>query len=164
MNAVEIITQQHAELDELIGLLRDTRDRTRKLALVLELAEAVTAHTAIEERAFYPAILWTVKAQHTIELLLASIEEHRLVRRLLSELLAADVMAPQFEIRLAAFAERLAQHDRREEDIFPHLQRAFRDDELEALGQQMESMFAELVFDDPRYHVAVEAEPAPSHF
>src|SRR5436309_14531714 len=84
IDVLEILESQHSEVDELIEQLEDgTGDRAELFA---ELADKLAAHSAVEEKIFYPAAM----DQSTSELLHESVEEHLAVKRLLADMLELD--------------------------------------------------------------------------
>lgn len=164
MNAIELLIEQHDDVDDLFEMIENASDDERKTALFVELADKLAAHTAIEEQIFYPAI---VKAQATTEeMLLEAVEEHLSVKRVLADLLELEVTDPQFDAKCKVMKEQLEHHNREEEEqkLFPKVQKVFGRDELEAMGQQMEAMFAELLQSEPRLDVPDETgQAAPIH-
>jgi hypothetical protein len=158
MNAIELLTQQHQEVDELIAKLEGNGGD--KQALFDELADKLAAHATIEEKIFYPAIL----AKQTEEKLLESVEEHLQIKRVLADMLDLEPDDEHFKAKLSVLKEELEHHAHEEEekDLFPKVKKLLDADELEGLGNEMTAMFEELVQEEPRFNVPAETgEAAP---
>jgi hypothetical protein len=55
MNAIEMLEQQHQEVDRLFAEIEGTCAEEKE-ALFDEIADSLAMHAAIEERHFYPAV------------------------------------------------------------------------------------------------------------
>lgn len=162
MNAIDLLIEQHDEVDELFEMIEKTDDADKKTGLFVELADKLAAHATIEEKIFYPAVM--AAQSSTEEILLESVEEHLAIKRVLSDLLELEASDPQFDAKISVMKEQVEHHAREEEEgeLFPKVKKVFGSDELEAMGQQMEAMFAELLQSNPRLDVPGEtAEAAP---
>ncbi len=160
MNAIELLKQQHDEVEELIEKIENAKDETVKEATFLVLADNLAAHAKIEEALFYPAVM----AKQTKELLLESVEEHLNVKRVLTDLMALDVDDEHFDAKLSVMKEAIEHHAREEEEgeLFPKVKKLLDATELEALGSEMLAMFERLMEGSPRASVPSEtAEAAP---
>lgn len=157
MDALELLAEQHQEVDELIALIEKT-EGDRKAALFEELADQLAAHATIEEHIFYPAVL----AAKTEDILLESAEEHLSIKRVLSDLMELDADDPHFDAKLAVMKGQLARHAHEEEEalLFPKVRRALSSRELETMGEQMEELFETLLEGSPRYGVPLETDRA----
>jgi len=160
IDALELLRQQHDEVEELIGKIENARDSEKKRALFEEFADKLAAHSTIEEKLFYP----TVMDQKTRELLIESTEEHLSVKRLLADMMALDVDDEHFDAKLTVIKEQIRHHAKQEEEqsLFPKVKRLLGADERAALGNEMLAMFETLLEKSPRKQVPAEtAEPAP---
>jgi len=158
MNALELLTDQHDEVDELIEKLENTEDSDRKRALFTELADKLAAHATIEEKLFYPAVY----AKQTEDLLRESAEEHLQIKRVLADMLGMDVDDEQFDAKLSVMKEEISHHAREEEEaeLFPKVKKLFTEGDLEGLADEMQIMFDTLVAESPRLDVPNETEQA----
>jgi hypothetical protein len=160
IDVLELLASQHTEVDQLIAQLeRGTGDR---VALFAELADKIAAHSAIEERIFYPASM----APSTSELLHESVEAHLTVKRLLADMMEMDPEDEDtgFDDTLAILKDEFDHHSHDEEEgkLFPKLQRMMTDDERAGLGNEVLAMYESLIDREPRQNVPREtAEPAP---
>lgn len=162
MNAMDLLIQQHDDVDELIAEIQESDDEDEREALFTDLGDKLAAHAKIEETIFYPAVM----RRQTEEILLESVEEHLSVKRLLADLLELDTADPQFAAKLAVMKEQLDHHARIEEEgeLFPKVRELLGEDELDALGAEMAARFDELLDEEPRLSVPDETdEAAPLH-
>jgi len=160
MNALELLIEQHDEVDELIAEIEETDDSEAKAQLFEELADKLAAHAKIEETIFYPAVM----AAQTEEILLESVEEHLAIKRVLADLLELDVEDEHFDAKLSVMKEQIQHHAREEEEgeLFPKVKKLLGADQLEGLGGEMMTKFAELLDEEPRMNVPGETgEAAP---
>ncbi len=158
MNAIELLMEQHKEVDALIAKLEKAEDSDTKQELFDELADKVAAHATIEEKLFYPA----VNAKRTEELLAESVEEHLAIKRVIADLLEMDPDDAQFDAKISVMKEQLEHHahDEEEGELFPKVRKALDKDTLEALGGEMLAMFETLMEGEPRLSVPSETDAA----
>ncbi len=156
MNAIEMLTEQHREVEELISRIEDADDSDEKQDLFEEVADALAVHAAIEEKHFYPA----VEASRTEDIVLESLEEHLTIKRVLADLLAIDSVDETFDAKIAVLKETVHHHAIEEEEktLFPKVKKIFDKEELEALGQQMTATMSEMEGTDPRFQVPAQVE------
>ncbi len=160
MNALELLKNQHDEVDALIKGIEECEDAEEKAQLFDELADSLAAHAKIEETIFYPAVM----AKQTEEVLLESVEEHLQIKRVLADLIELDVEDEQFDAKMSVMKEEIEHHAREEEEgeLFPKVKKLLSKEELSALGGEMLSMFEQLLDGEPRRDVPGEtAEASP---
>lgn len=160
INALELLRSQHTEVEDLIEQIEDSDEPDEKAELFAKLADNLAAHSAIEEKLFYPS----VNAKNTHESLVEATEEHLAVKRLLADMMQLDVEDEHFDAKLSVLKENVRHHAHEEEEdkLFPKVERMFSKDELAALGNEMISMFEMLMEQSPRESVPAEtAEAAP---
>lgn len=155
-DVIELLTAQHAEVDELFERIeRGTGDRR---ALFLELANKLAAHATVEEELFYPSVM----AKGTSELLLESVEEHLAVKRLLADMISMRVLDEKFDAKLSVLKEQVTHHAHREEEakLFPKVRTLLSRDERAALGSELLARFEELMESNPYQNVPRETRVA----
>jgi hemerythrin superfamily protein len=160
IDALELLEQQHQEVEDLFSKIERSDDANAKRALFQELADKLAAHATIEEKIFYPSVM----AQQTKELLVESTEEHLSVKRILADMLELDVEDEHFDAKLSVMKEQIDHHAHEEEEdkLFPKVRKLMSKDELAALGNEMLAMFEMLLERQPRMQVPNEtAEAAP---
>jgi hemerythrin superfamily protein len=160
MNAIDLLTQQHREVERLFGEVQqnDGVDRSEKLD---EIADALTIHTAIEERIFYPG----VKRPQTEDLLKRSVEEHLEVKRILASMLDRDAEDDDsiFNGPLQNLIKDVKDHvEEEEQQLFPAVRTFLGTDELDALGDQMTKMTQELAGEEDVSEHIYEETGAPA--
>ena len=160
IDVLELLESQHTEVDQLIEDLE--RGRGDRAAVFAELADKIAAHSAVEEKIFYPAAM----ATNTSELLHEFVEDHLTVKRLLTDMMEMDPDDEdgEFDETLALLKDELVRHSHHEEEarLFPKLRRMMNEDERAGLGNEVLAMFESLIDQEPRRDVPREtAEPAP---
>lgn len=159
LNALDLLEQQHDEVDALIERLQnDTFEGQQKMLVFFELADKLAAHAAVEEQLFYP----TVKARETEDILIESTFEHLAIKRVLADLMLTELDDPRFDAQIKVLGEEVEHHAREEEEgeLFPKVKKLMSDDELEALGGEMLALFEQLLLQHPRNHVKFETREA----
>jgi hemerythrin superfamily protein len=158
INALELLTQQHDEVDELISLIQDSDDGAEKQQLFEDLADKLAAHATIEEKLFYPSVM----TEDTEDQLLEATEEHLAVKRVLADMLAMEVTDDRFDAKLTVLKEEVRHHARDEEEgkLFPKLRKMFSQDQLAGLGNELLAMFEELLEEAPRNEVPMQTREA----
>jgi len=158
MNAIEMLKQQHREVDELFKKLNGTKTAESGRRIFNDIADALAVHAAIEERHFYPA----VKRRETQGILLASVEEHLEIKRVIADLLQMDPDDDAFDSKVEGLREDVERHVEEEEgELFPKVARLFDEEELEAIGDAMKDTQDELRRQgNPRHAIPGETDAA----
>jgi hemerythrin-like domain-containing protein len=161
MDAIEMLMEQHEQVDDLFEKISNAGGSKDKWSTFLTLADMLAVHAAIEERHFYPA----VRAKQTEEILLESVEEHLAVKRVLADLLRADVEDPSFDAKIKLLQELVQHHVEEEQDeLFPKVKKLLDADQLEAIAQEMTATMVELADTEPRNDVPSQTDhPASLH-
>jgi hemerythrin superfamily protein len=151
MDAIELLDEQHRDVERLFSQLESGRgDRRQQFR---ELADMLAIHATIEENHFYPA----VKTEDTEEIVLESLEEHLAVKRLLADLLKLSVDEEEFKAKLTVLQEQVQMHVKEErEELFPKVRQLLDGDQREAIGQIMIGTVAELQGKAPRMDVPLQ--------
>jgi hemerythrin superfamily protein len=131
MNATRNLIAQHRTIQsQFEAVAGEVRPAARARA-VSRLTEELIAHMAGEETVFYPA------ARRALGGLAggAPVDEHFMLRAQLRRVLATDVDGPAFEPRFEALRILFDHHAHVEEtELFPRVEAALTEAELEALG------------------------------
>ncbi len=163
--ATDLLVHQHRQVEALLERLKEPKVDVD--ATLRKLADELTAHIAIEEKLFYPAI-----RKLDPDLILEGLEEHAMGRFALKRLLATTAGDHALKARLSALKELMTNHHNEEEkDLFPKARKAMSNDALEELGASMKKLFDDDVkrghevvlatFDDD-LRKPVRAKPAPT--
>jgi hemerythrin superfamily protein len=158
VNALELLRSQHDEVEDLIEEIEDSDDPGEKAGLFLELADKLAAHSAIEEKMFYPSVM----VDATREQLIEATEEHLAVKRLLADMMQLDCEDEHFDAKLTVLKENVRHHahDEEEDKLFPEVEAMMDEDELAALGSEMLAMYEQLLERSPRQNVPAETKKA----
>lgn len=139
MKATKLLERQHRKVEGIFKKLESGRSDPEPL--LIELANDLAAHMAIEHRFFYP-----VACKVDESLILESFEEHALAEIALKRLLASKPGVPTFNARVIALKELIEHHVKEEEEeLFPKVEKKIAEAELLTLGKEMKSAFDEMV-------------------
>ncbi len=126
MNAIRVLVSQHRAIAALFEELSCETRRQPRLRAASRLAEDLIAHLAGEEAVFYPVARRALGVE---------IDENVMLRAQLRRVLSTNVHDAAFRPRFDALRLLFEHHVENEEnDLFPRVQAALREDELEALG------------------------------
>lgn len=143
-NAIELLESDHEKVKKLLERGDDTTERAIKTRteLFAEIKKEMEVHEAIEEEIFYPALKEHPKAK---DIVLEGYEEHHVVDTILAELGETAVEDERWAAKFAVMKENIEHHiEEEEDDMFAKARDVFTKDELETLGQRMESRKKEL--------------------
>ncbi|MBD0369556.1 MAG: hemerythrin domain-containing protein [Pyrinomonadaceae bacterium] len=139
MNAFELLKKDHKKVSDLFKQLEETTERAVKTREELfgKLKEELDIHARIEETIFYPAIK---EAEETHEITLEAIEEHNVVKQLLSELDSLPVSDETWTAKLTVLKENVEHHVEEEEgEMFKGARDVLSAEQVEELGARMEA-------------------------
>src|SRR4029079_19256373 len=120
MDAITFLRSDHKAVQQLFQRFEKAGDHayTEKRAVVDQIIEELSVHAAIEEQVFYPVARATVP--DTEDMALESLEEHHIVKWLLSELVGLDPTNERFDAKVTVLIENVRHHVEEEEsDFFP---------------------------------------------
>ena len=138
MDAITLLKDDHKTVEALFKRFEKAGDRahTEKRAVVDRIIEELSKHAAIEEQLFYPVVRATVP--DTEDIALESLEEHHIVKWVLSEL---DSMTPEderFDAKVTVLIENVRHHVEEEEtEFFPMVRDELGRTALADLGDAM---------------------------
>ena len=138
MDAITLLRNDHKAVKGLFTRFEKLGDRAhkQKRAIVDRIIEELSIHAAIEEQLFYPAVREC--APDALDHVLESLEEHHIVKWVLSEL---DGMAPdaeRFDAKVTVLKENVLHHaEEEEQDMFPKVREAMGRKALQELGAAM---------------------------
>ena len=137
MDAISLLKKHHRKAEAALKKLCRAYDDD----VLDEVASELAAHMVIEETIFYPTVR-RVKP----DLILESYEEHAIAQFALKRLLATANGDDRFEARAKALLDLIKHHvEEEEKELFPKVQKALDDETLDALGEELEMRFDELV-------------------
>lgn len=138
MDAITMLKDDHKTVEQLFKRFEKAGDRAyvEKRDLVDRIIEELSIHAAVEEQLFYPVARATVA--DTDDIALESIEEHHVVKWLLSELDSMDPRAERFDAKVTVLIENVRHHVTEEEqEFFPKVREELGRNALADLGDAM---------------------------
>lgn len=140
MNAIDLLTDDHEKVKDILTRLADSTERAVKTRseLLQKLEMEVTIHTQLEEEILYPAFK-EAGSKEEVTMYHEAKEEHRAVDSLvLPDLKATDPSSLEFSGRVKVCKELLEHHIEEEEsEMFPKARELFSEEQLTQMGQQM---------------------------
>lgn len=141
MDALNLLKDDHQRVSGIFEEYRKTTDRAKKTRqkLVQQMIGELSAHAYIEEHVFYPAVK---EAGGDLEdEVLEAVEEHHIVKWVLSELSALDPEAENFDAKVTVLMENVEHHvEEEEKTMFPAVRKALSKPELEDLGERLDQV------------------------
>jgi hemerythrin superfamily protein len=138
MDAITLLHNDHKTVEQLFKRFEKAGDgaHAEKRAIVDRIIEELSIHAAIEEQLFYPVARATVP--ETEDIALESLEEHHIVKWVLSELADLPADAERFDAKVTVLIENVRHHVREEEsDFFPKVRGALGRKALNDLGDAL---------------------------
>lgn len=139
MDAITLLKQDHKTVKALFTKFDKAGDNAfqTKRQIVDQIIEELSIHAAIEEQVFYPSVREHVPDAD--DEVLESLEEHHVVKWLLSELETMDPKAERFVAKVTVLKENTLHHAEEEEtDLFPQVRKAMGRKALQELGERLE--------------------------
>ena len=135
MNALELLKQDHHMVKELFEQAESTQDEKQKRKLFDEIHAELETHASIEESIFYPAM---EKYNELKDMVAESRQEHQEIKNLLAEMSADQ---EDLESQLEELMEIVEHHaeDEEEGEMFPKIRELVDEQELEKLGERLQS-------------------------
>lgn len=137
-DAVAVLKADHREAEQLFRQYEKCGDRAhaKKRELADRMISALSIHAAIEEQILYPWIRANI--QDADSQVLEALEEHHLVKWLLSEIKSMKTSDERFDAKVTVLAESVRHHVREEEDeMFVDLRTVATRSELLTLGNEL---------------------------
>jgi hemerythrin superfamily protein len=138
-DAVELIKSDHRKVEQLFREFEEAGDRAYKTKqeLVGQIVEELEVHATIEEEIYYPAVEAKARKDGK-ELIAEAVEEHHVVKILLSELGSMSSEDEAFDAKVTVLMENVRHHVEEEEsELLPQSEKILGTDELTRLGEQM---------------------------
>ncbi len=138
MDAITLLREDHRSVEKLFKAFEKAGGRAlaTKRKIADDVIRQLSVHAAIEEQVFYPAVREAVAS--TRDLVLESLEEHHIVKWVLSELDGLDPEDERFEAKMTVLMENVRHHVKEEEtELFPSVRQALGRKMLSQLGDQL---------------------------
>jgi hemerythrin-like domain-containing protein len=135
LDAIELLTTDHGEVDQMFAQLESLPDGQQKEDLVREVIKELSVHAAIEEQILYPVMRRSLNdGDSKVE---EAIDEHQKVKETLAAIERTDSSA-QRQQHLQALMNDVRHHVKEEErELFPELRAAVSEQELRQIGSEL---------------------------
>lgn len=140
MDAITLLKADHKTVEKLFRQYEKLGDGASKgkAGVVDKIIEELSIHAAIEEQVFYPAT--RSKVSDASDDVLEALEEHHIVKWVLSELERMQPSDERFNAKVTVLMESVRHHVEEEEgDLFPKVRTALGRKALGEIGQQLEA-------------------------
>ena len=138
MDAITLLKNDHHAIEQLFKQFEKAGDRAyvTKRQIVDRIIEELSVHAAAEEQVFYPVARASVP--DTEDIALESLEEHHVVKWLLSELADMDPEHERFDAKVSVLIENVRHHvDEEESEFFPKVRAHLGRNDLADLGETL---------------------------
>jgi hemerythrin superfamily protein len=139
VDAITLLKNDHKTVEKLFKAFEKAGERANqaKAKTVEQIIEELSVHAAIEEQIFYPSIRSEVP--DTTDEVLESLEEHHIVKWVLSELEDMGPEDERFNAKVTVLIENVRHHVEEEEtELFPTVRKALGRKRLGEIGDAME--------------------------
>ncbi|MEW6473284.1 MAG: hemerythrin domain-containing protein [Actinomycetota bacterium] len=140
MNAITLLKNDHKTVEELFKRFEKLGPRAvkSKQDIVERIVRELSIHAAIEEMFFYPAVRDAAEQAETSDMVLESLEEHHIVKWVLSELEKMPADHERFDAKVTVLIENVRHHVKEEEqELFPQVSKLMGRAALDELGDAM---------------------------
>jgi hemerythrin superfamily protein len=135
MNAITLLKNDHKTVEDLFQRFEKLGPRAvkSKQDVVERIIRELSIHAAIEEMFFYPAV-----REAAADMVLESLEEHHIVKWVLSELEGMPADHERFDAKVSVLMENVRHHVKEEEkQLFPQVNKLLDRATLDELGDAM---------------------------
>jgi hemerythrin superfamily protein len=140
MDAITLLKADHETVEGLFKKFEKLGPRAKKgkQDVVERIIKELSVHAAIEEMVFYPAVRQAVEDEKIDEMVLESLEEHHIVKWVLSELHKMSPEHERFDAKVTVLMENVRHHvEEEEQELFPAVEKAFDKEQLNQLGKAL---------------------------
>jgi hemerythrin superfamily protein len=138
VDAIELLKADHRTVEQLFTRFEGlgARAHKTKAKVVQTIVRELSVHAAIEEQIFYPTV--RERIGQTEEEVLEDLEEHHVVKWLLSELDGLDPEHERYDAKVKVLMETVRHHVKEEErELLPKVRREIPLEERKELGEQL---------------------------
>ena len=139
MDVYKLLKTDHLKVKSIFGELEETTERAVKTreSLFEKLKAELTLHAEAEEACFYPRFL---EPEKTHDLTLEAIEEHKVVKTLLSELESEAKGTEEWAAKLKVLKENVEHHVEEEEgELFKLARTILSKEDADAVAEEIEA-------------------------
>jgi len=140
MEAIEMLKQQHREVDELFDRIQRA-GADEKITLLGQISEKLTLHATIEERHFYPFCM-RMGIQDMVD---QSLQDHAEVKQLIADILQMKRHDPRLDQDVNKLMMSVQTHVKEEENtLMPRLMSVASEEDLRNVAMEMQRSMDEL--------------------
>jgi hemerythrin superfamily protein len=137
MNVIDLLSNDHAEVDELFRRVNLSEKPETIEELTRQIVHDLSVHAAVEEQFVYPLV--RAKADDGSELADEAIDEHQQVKRLLADLEKQEAGTSEHKATMDQLIEQVRHHVEEEEgELFATLRSSTDAETLERVGTVVE--------------------------
>jgi hemerythrin superfamily protein len=139
MDAITLLKNDHRAVEKLFKAFEGAGERALKTKadIVHGIVSELSVHAQAEEQVLYPAI--RTEVPDTEEMVLESLEEHHIVKWVLSELEDMSPEDERFAAKVTVLIENVRHHvDEEEHDLFPRVRASLGRKQLSDIGAVLE--------------------------
>jgi hemerythrin superfamily protein len=139
VDAIVLLKNDHKTVEKLFKQFEKAGDEAyeEKRKIVQQLVEELSVHAHIEEQIFYPEARADVP--ETEDHVLESLEEHHIVKWVLSELHGMDPQDERYDAKVTVLAENVRHHvEEEEQEWFPEVRKTLGRKRLQEIGTRLE--------------------------
>ncbi len=137
MDLYKLLQEDHQKVKALLKELEDTTERAEKTRdrLIREVEAELSVHSEAEEQFLYPRLQGI---SETKDLAYEAIEEHKVVKTLLTELVSEAKGTAEWTAKLAVLKENVEHHIEEEEgEMFTKAKRALPREDSNAIAEEI---------------------------
>lgn len=141
-DAISLLTEDHQQVKKMFQQFDKLKDdeEDEKEDLARKICAALTAHAAVEEEIFYPAVRAAIDDDDLMD---EAEVEHESAKELIAQIEGGSATDDQYDAKVKVLGEQIDHHVKEErEEMFPKARKAKID--LIALGEQIEKRKQEL--------------------
>jgi hemerythrin-like domain-containing protein len=156
MDPIELLKSDHREVEALLNRIADLEEDAaeERGELFEQVKTKLKAHETIEQDIFYPAA--KEAGEEAEEIVSHSYVEHHLVDVLIEEIGQLEPDEEEWTAKTHVLKELIQHHvDEEQDELFPAVRKGLEKDQLEQLGEEMQTRKDELLGEP----VGVTAEP-----
>jgi hypothetical protein len=138
MNAIDLLKQDHQEVQELFSefMSAEDEDFARREDVFQQIDKALLTHSDSEEQIFYPSM-----EKYAPDLVKEALDGHKTVKQLLLEMLDLEVDDEEFDKRMNMLIENVENHIQKEENdggILELARQKLDQRQLDEMGRQIQ--------------------------
>ncbi|MEA2825769.1 MAG: hypothetical protein QOG43_208 [Actinomycetota bacterium] len=139
MDAITLLRQDHKTVEKLFKQFEKAEDKPQEGRKIADqVIEELSVHAFIEEQIFYPAV--RKEMPDAEDDILEALEEHHVVKWLLSELDGLPPENERFKPKMTVLIESVRHHvEEEEQTLFPEVRKELKRKRLTELGDEMEA-------------------------